>query len=68
MMADSQQSGSEKCGCGAWKALLVLILFLLGGVIGYLMGSHGGFCRHRWHHLKGYPMEMKGAPSQAPAQ
>lgn len=32
------------CGCGA-KMILAVVLLLLGGIIGYLMGSHCGLHR-----------------------
>lgn len=44
-----------RCCCS--KALKVLILVLLGGIIGFLMGSHGSYGRHGWrHHCCDYSM------------
>jgi hypothetical protein len=62
-------SGGPGCGsrcCGS-KALMVLILVLLGGIIGYLMGSHGSYGRHGWHHKHGCQMSM-GSPSSQGAE
>lgn len=39
------QSGSRKSCCGA-KALAVMLLFLVGGIIGFLMGSHCSSSRY----------------------
>ena len=50
---EGKEAGGKGCGCGGGhrgccgaKALLVVLLFLVGGIIGYLMGQHCGH-RHR---------------------
>ena len=60
--SDGPSCGSRCCGS---KALMVLILVLLGGIIGYLMGSHGSYGRHGWHHKYGCQMSMGSPSSQA---
>ena len=74
MQNNSTKEGKSCCsgghGCCGTKRLLVLVLVLLAGVIGYLIGTRGSYGWHRWHHGGyGCPMGMMGtsAPSPAPA-
>ena len=64
---DKSCCSSGRACCGA-KTLMVLVIFLLGGIIGYLMGMHCSYGGQGWHH-KGYgcPMAMMGTPGQAPS-
>lgn len=39
------EGGCRKSCCGA-KALAVLLIFLVGGIVGYLMGSHCSSSRY----------------------
>ncbi|HAM36048.1 MAG TPA: hypothetical protein DEB40_05290 [Elusimicrobia bacterium] len=32
----------KKCGCCCGKALIIILVFLIGGIIGYLKGSRCG--------------------------
>jgi hypothetical protein len=58
---ESKQEGEKSCGCGSGasccclKALLAVLLFLVGGIIGFLMG---GRCCSR---------QMKMCPLMPPA-
>ena len=38
---DACRDDGKKCCC-CWKAILIVLVFLLGGVIGYLKGMHCG--------------------------
>jgi len=75
-MSEMQEKEGKSCcsnghGCCGSKRLLVLVLVLLAGIIGYLMGSHGSYGRHGWHHHGyGCPISMMGssAPDKAPAK
>ena len=55
-------------GCCCGKALIVFIIFLLGGIIGYLIGMHGGMCHNKMMGKWSCPMGMsmtENAPTQA---
>ena len=49
-----------KCCCGP-KILAVAVLLLLGGIIGYLMGTRGGYYYHG-HYGMPCPLETPAAP------
>lgn len=61
--------GSSGCGGCGTKILMVLILVLLAGIIGYLIGSRG-LCHHGMRGYSGCPMSMMDSPagSQAPTK
>ena len=68
-MEDEKKDGEKKCGCSdkkgccGCKCAIALILFLLGGVIGYLIGEGG----HK--HCGMMPMHMgMGMPTPPPAK
>ncbi len=44
---ENQEKSGQSCesGCCCTKALLAVLLFLVGGIIGYLMGHH--CCCHK---------------------
>lgn len=64
------KSCNDGHGCCSGK-MTGLTLVLLAGVIGYLVGSHGGYRHHGWHHgaCGRCPMGMMASPSadQGPA-
>ena len=57
------KSCDSKHGCCCGKAMLVVLLFLVGGIIGYLMGQR--CCCHK--SMRPMPAGMEtGAAPQAP--
>jgi hypothetical protein len=53
-----ESSGSSCCcgGCNCGKVLMVIFIFIVGGIIGYLVG------RLPSRHMMGYHMESMNAP------
>ena len=39
--------GCGSSGCGCLGKLVILLVFLVGGIIGYLMGHGCGMCCHK---------------------
>lgn len=60
---DSKGCGCGKCCC-AGKMALVLILLVIGGLIGFAIGHHRGWCHGM---MAPCPMSM-GAPTAAPSK
>ena len=61
---EGKSCGCKHGGCCGAKALLVVLLFLVGGIIGYLMGQRCG-CHQKMMCHPPMGMEMGAAP-QAP--
>jgi len=49
-------------GCPWWAAVIVILVFLVGGIIGYLMGN----CKRSCHMMMGAPCPMSSM-QQAPS-
>lgn len=61
---------SDGCGCGCrcGKGILLVLVFLVGGIIGYLMGHGCGMCHKKMMMGASCPMtgQMTGPAAPAP--
>jgi hypothetical protein len=58
---------SDGCGCGCrcGRGVILILVFLVGGIIGYLMGHGCGMCRKK---MMGPPCPMMGQVATPPAK
>ena len=56
------KDGGKRCGCCFGKVVMIILVFLVGGILGYLKGQN--CCMHKacGMHMMPPPMDMGAAP------